>query len=196
MRGSQAPKHESRAMARLFRVLQFGDLPLGFAGLPTFVFNLGLTQVAPPFQSLAARRQLRHMLQSRHGSVFSDGGDYVEQTRPDGLSRQRGSRGVYQKAGLYAFFIGEFSQQGLGRIVCELVEGRESVRQLRKQFFQGRIFMQILLDRRLVEFEVEVVDEIGAAMFREICQRSRSLANQAHRPLEPGPSLSFVLIAP
>src|SRR5215467_4429449 len=141
-------------------------------------------------------RQLRRMLQSRDGSVFPDGGDHVEQARPDRLSGQRGSRGVYQEAGLNAFFIGESSQQSLGGVVCELVEGRESVRQLREQFFQRRIFLQILLDRRLVEFEAEVVNEIGASMFREICQRARPLANQAHSPLEPCPPPALVLVAP
>src|SRR5262249_17547264 len=108
------------------------------------------------------------MLQSRDGSVFPDGGDHIEQARPDRLSSQRGSGGVYQEAGLNAFFMGESSQRSLGGIVCELVEGRESVRQLREQFFQRRIFLQILLDRRLVEFEAEVVNEIGPAIFREI----------------------------
>jgi len=39
MSDGQAPKRESRAMARPFRVLRFGDLPFGFAGFPTFVFN-------------------------------------------------------------------------------------------------------------------------------------------------------------
>jgi hypothetical protein len=80
-------------------------------------------------------RQLSRALQSRDGSVFPDGGDHIKQARSDRLSSQRGSRGVYQEAGFDAFFIGELSQQSLGGIVCELVESRESVRQLREQFF-------------------------------------------------------------
>src|SRR4030095_5788534 len=140
--------------------------------------------------------QLRRMLQSRDGSVFPDGGYHIEQARPDRLSGQRGSRGVYQEAGLNAFFIGESSQQSLCGIVCELVEGRESVRQLRQQFFQRRIFLQILFNRRLVEFEAEVVKEIGQALFSEICQRARPLANQTHRHFEPCPPFAFVFVAP